>query len=905
MTGMRATALIDTGCTTTLLSPKLTRGCGGSRTTIRTVDGTEVKCRGTRQIEIELGGERLTTKAIIMERLINDIDIIIGMDVICRLGGLTVKNGQVKFGETYCAVAAEEKNCCEIEDKDFKAVFDGKKWTVEWRWKGEPPLLENKVEYYKTPLEERERVEYEKEVERWIAEGILLPWRGEVKGVLPLMAVVQATKGKVRPVLDFRELNKYIKSYTGSDIIDVCDEKMRKWRQLAGGTAIVDLKSAYLQLYVAKRLWRYQLVRYKGRIYCLTRLGFGLNVAPKIMAAVLKTVLMKGDKTRGATDSYIDDILIDVTKVSTKEVVDHLNEFGLTTKPPEPLEDGAALGLKLKEGKKGELVFGRGNEIPQITADMSRRELFSISGKLLGHYPIARWLRPACSYVKRRASGINWDDRVDEGTVSVIQEILAEVKRNDPVTGTWHIPKTKTGVVWCDASSIAIGTVVEINGLVAEDAAWLRKKDDFNHINVAELEAVLKGVNLALKWGLREMEVRTDSATVLSWINSTVEESGRIRTKGAGEMIIKRRLGILRQLIDEFELQIKAVFVPSEKNKADALTRVNKNWLIKEENEFPTCCLGINKLQELHGMHHMGVDRTLYLVRKVDPLIKREEVQRVVRECTRCQSIDPAPTVHDPGEIGVTTNWTRLAIDITHYRGHAYLSMMDCGPGRLAIWRELRAESAAVVAEELEKVFFERGPVVEVIMDNGTVFHSDILKALFEKWNIRRYYRAAYRPEGNGIVERNHRTVKAIAERGGITPIEATFWYNMAPKVGQREETVPQRSIFLYEWRHPKNKLPDVDEGPPRIQIGEEVWVKPPNVRCTTQWGRGIVTGSQSPNNLIVNGTPRHILDLRRVIPANDEDMEDEHQSETNEPLPTQRLQRERNAPMWTRDYVM
>ena len=49
-----------------------------------------------------------------------------------------------KFSETYCAVAAQEPNYCEIEDKDFKAEFDGEKWTVEWRWKGKPPVLENK-----------------------------------------------------------------------------------------------------------------------------------------------------------------------------------------------------------------------------------------------------------------------------------------------------------------------------------------------------------------------------------------------------------------------------------------------------------------------------------------------------------------------------------------------------------------------------------------------------------------------------------------------------------------------------------------------------------------------------------------------------------------------------------------
>ena len=118
---------------------------------------------------------------------------------------------------------------------------------------------------------------------------------------------------------------------------------------------------------------------------------------------------------------------------------------------------------------------------------------------------------------------------------------------------------------------------MEIGGLVEEDAIWLRKKNDYNHINVAEFDTVLKGINLAIKWGLREIEIRTDSATVLSWVTSTVEESGRIRTKGAGEVIVKWRLGILGELISEFKLQIKAVFVPSERNKADALTWIKNS----------------------------------------------------------------------------------------------------------------------------------------------------------------------------------------------------------------------------------------------------------------------------------------------------------------------------------------
>ena len=121
----------------------------------------------------------------------------------------------------------------------------------------------------------------------------------------------------------------------------------------------------------------------------------------------------------------------------------------------------------------------------------------------------------------------------------------------------------------------------------------------------------------------------------------------------------------------------------------------------------------------------------------------------MVKNCVRYQSIDPAPNIHDPGEIGTSKNWTRLAINITHYHGGAYLSMIDCGPGRLAIWRELHAESASAVAEELEKVMFECGPVMEVIMNNGTFFCTEIFLMMLKKWKIRSYYRAAYRPGGN------------------------------------------------------------------------------------------------------------------------------------------------------------
>ena len=70
----------------------------------------------------------------------------------------------------------------------------------------------------------------------------------------------------------------------------------------------------------------------------------------------------------------------------------------------------------------------------------------------------------------------------------------------------WCVLKTIEGIVWCDATSIATGIMIEIEGQVVEDAAWLRKRSNFSHINSAELNATIKGINLALKWGLKRLK---------------------------------------------------------------------------------------------------------------------------------------------------------------------------------------------------------------------------------------------------------------------------------------------------------------------------------------------------------------------------------------------------------------
>ena len=102
--------------------------------------------------------------------------------------------------------------------------------------------------------------------------------------------------------------------------------------------------------------------------------------------------------------------------------------------------------------------------------------------------------------------------------------------------------------------------------------------------------------------------------------------------------------------------------------------------------------------------------------------------------------------------------------------------MHDCGPSRFAIWRRLQTESADNIVAQLLSVVTERGPCDGPLIDNSMAFRSVSLREFVNEWGITLRFSATCALCGNGIVERNHRTIKRIAERGGITPKEETFY---------------------------------------------------------------------------------------------------------------------------------
>ncbi|KFD51154.1 hypothetical protein M513_07918 [Trichuris suis] len=195
-------------------------------------------------------------------------------------------------------------------------------------------------------------------------------------------------------------------------------------------------------------------------------------------------------------------------------------------------------------------------------------------------------------------------------------------------------------------------------------------------------------------------------------------------------------------------------------------------------------------------------------------------------------------------------------MDITDYHGRPYLTLIDCGPSRFAVWRSLRLQASADVVQELEAVFCEHGAPEELLADNDTAFKSKTFAQLMVRWSVNLRFRCAYVPSGN----------KVIAARKCCSIAEAVYLYNVTPRDDRTTQSAPSSEIHRYDVRLRGIDEPRKEEQPKDgpYAVGDKVWVKPPGARCDTRYRPGVVTGTLSRQAAVVNGTPRHVPDLRR-----------------------------------------
>ena len=102
-----------------------------------------------------------------------------------------------------------------------------------------------------------------------------------------------------------------------------------------------------------------------------------------------------------------------------------------------------------------------------------------------------------------------WDDIVDNNSLKqMMAEMLTRVHRSDPAWGEGHVSGHELNA-WVDASSFATDVELEQFGTVLEDACWFHSTNHAQHINLVELDATLKGLNLALQWQAKVVHLHT------------------------------------------------------------------------------------------------------------------------------------------------------------------------------------------------------------------------------------------------------------------------------------------------------------------------------------------------------------------------------------------------------------
>ena len=432
-----------------------------------------------------------------------------------------------------------------------------------------------------------------------------------------------------------------------------------------------------------------------------------------------------------------------------------------------------------------------------------------------------------------------------------------------------------------------MGVVITDKGKVIEDGCWLRGINDVSHINLAELEAVIKGVNMAVSWNFKNIEIRSDLATVCMWLNSISFKNKRVKVNGLSEVLVKRRLELLSELISLCELEVTIGFVRSSENLADTLTRVPKHWLTKKPKEYSVIAESltdsrVNSDQEkllvaAHEKFHGGAEKTAFVANKLYPNkdFSLHEAKLIVKKCSKCLSIDPNPVQSLPtGDLECDKVWQRVAIDTTHFNDKKFLSIIDCGRH---IWRPLKDETAECVSHELDAIFTILGPPDEIVLDNYPSFRSEVFIEFLRRWGISPHFRCVNKPSGNGICERNHRTIKKMAARSGNGILNAVYYYNSTPK---SDGKIPSTYFFNRRCRFPDERPGLKTEKRYNYQsnysVGDKVYTKPNNCKCTDVWTESVVTDVSNGLPIIeVNGTNYHESHVRKVPPEKLEEKQD------------------------------
>ena len=171
---------------------------------------------------------------------------------------------------------------------------------------------------------------------------------------------------------------------------------------------------------------------------------------------------------------------------------------------------------------------------------------------------------------------------------------------------------------------------------------------------------------------------------------------------------------------------------------------------------------------------HMGVRKTLDRITAhfFWPGLK-SDVKQYCGTCPQCQLVSRKLTANiaplNPTEI-ISEQFKKVAIDMVgelpkSSSGYKYILTIIDYATRYPEAIPLRTTNSRVVADALIVFFSKVGIPEELVSDQGSNFISSLMTQLYENLGINKIKTSVYHPEGNGLVERFHSTLKAMLKK--------------------------------------------------------------------------------------------------------------------------------------------
>ena len=175
----------------------------------------------------------------------------------------------------------------------------------------------------------------------------------------------------------------------------------------------------------------------------------------------------------------------------------------------------------------------------------------------------------------------------------------------------------------------------------------------------------------------------------------------------------------------------------------------------------------IRHAHELSG--HLGQKKT---IQKAEELFYwanlRVDVCNYVKQCITCQRFKGTqglsqqykelPPVHKPLE--------RIGIDLTDMvsgsQSFRYVLTVIDHYSRFVRFFPLKTKHTTHVVDALRQYLADYGAPSGIVVDNGGEFTSQEFQKFCQQYQITLYYTTPYHPQGNGVTERMHRTLKSV-----------------------------------------------------------------------------------------------------------------------------------------------